>query len=481
MKNKEMDRDLKTRHISMIAIGGSIGTGLFMASGAIVSQAGPGGALVAYILIGIMIYFLMTSLGELATFYPVSGSFSAYAKRFIDPAAGFMVGWLYWVIWSLVASIDIITAAKVLSYWDIFSGIGSFVWCLIFLAVLFLLNAFSVKSFGEAEYWFSFIKVVTIIIFLVMGLLMIFGIIGGEPVGLKNFSVGEAPFVNGVLGLLGVLVVAGFSFGGTEVVAVTAGESDNPKESMPKAIKQVFWRILFFYIGSIFVIAALIPYTDPRLLNEASDVAMSPFTIIFEKLGILFAASLMNTVILTAVLSAGNSGLYATSRLLYSLSQEQQAPALLGRLNKRNMPFNALLLTTGLIILTIIYAHINMGGYAKLLSMLGTLVLIVWAISVISHYRLRKAIRVQQKNTADLLTYQAPLYPLGNIIVLTTIVFLLIGQSYADIAALNWPKLIESFIPILVALAAYIGYKTLHKTRVVQYEEIDLSKYEVNR
>lgn len=480
MTNNQMDRDLKTRHISMIAIGGSIGTGLFMASGAVINQAGPGGAIIAYALIGIMVYFLMTALGELATFYPVSGSFSAYAYRFIDPAAGFMVGWLYWVIWSLVASVDIITAAKVLSYWDTFNGINSFVWCLIFLALLFILNAFSVKSFGEAEYWFSFIKVGTIIIFLVMGLLMIFGILGDQgPVGIKNFTVGDAPFVNGFLGLLGVLIVAGFSFGGTEVVAVTAGESENPKESMPKAIKQVFWRILLFYIGSIFVIAALIPYTDSRLLNENSDVAMSPFTIIFDNLGILFAASIMNTVILTAVLSAGNSGLYATSRLLYSLSNDRQAPQFLGRLNKRNMPFNALITTTVLIILSIIYAHLNMGGYGKLLNMLGTLVLIVWFISIISHYRLRRAIKVQNLDEDELLTYKAPFFPIGVFLVSVAILFLLIGQSFADITSLNWSSLTDSILPIILALAAYFGYKGVKKTKVVKLQDIDLTKHEL--
>ncbi|KAA1040317.1 amino acid permease [Macrococcus equipercicus] len=480
MENNQMDRDLKTRHISMIAIGGSIGTGLFMASGAIISQAGPGGAIAAYALIGIMVYFLMTALGELATFYPVSGSFSAYARRFVDPAAGFMVGWLYWVIWALVASVDIITAAKVLSYWHVFGGIPSLVWCLFFLLLLFLLNAFSVKSFGEAEYWFSFVKVATIIIFLIIGVLMIFGILGDKgAVGLQNFTAGDAPFVNGFLGLLGVLVVAGFSFGGTEVVAVTAGESENPEESMPKAIKQVFWRILLFYIGSIFVIAALIPYTDPRLLNENSDVAMSPFTIIFDNLGILFAATLMNTVILTAVLSAGNSGLYATSRLLYSLSNEGQAPKFLGKLNQRNMPFNALLVTTALIIASIIYAHINMGGYGKLLNMLGTLVLLVWGMSILSHYRLRRAIKVQNRNDDELLSYKAPFFPLGVIIVGVTIIFLLVGQSFADISSLNWAKLIDSFIPIIIAIVTYFGYKLVKKTKVIKLEDIDLSKHQL--
>lgn len=478
MENKSMDRDLKARHISMIAIGGSIGTGLFMASGGIINQAGPGGAIAAYLLIGIMVYFLMSSLGELATFYPVSGSFSAYATRFINPAAGFTVGWLYWIIWSLVASVDVITAAKVLSYWEVFGGIPSIVWCFIFLGILFLINVFSVKSFGEAEYWFSFVKVATILIFLVMGLLMIFGILGDQgAIGLKNFTIGDAPFHNGLTGLLGVLVVAGFSFGGTEVVAVTAGESDNPKESMPKAIRQVFWRILLFYIGSIFIIACLIPYSDPHLLNKNSDVAMSPFTIIFDKVGILFAATIMNAVILTAVLSAGNSGLYATSRLLFSLSQEGQAPKLLGRLNKRNMPFNALLLTTFLIILTIIYAHINMGGYAKLLNMLGSLILLVWMMSMWSQYRLRQAIKKQRRDKNELLSYQSPLFPLGPIIVIATSLFLLIGQSFSDIMAGNLAAIFEAILPILIAIAIYFIYKIINHTKMIPLEQIDLTKH----
>ncbi|MGV2927707.1 amino acid permease [Macrococcus capreoli] len=477
METKQMDRDLKTRHISMIAIGGSIGTGLFMASGAVISQAGPGGALIAYAIIGVMIYFLMTALGELATFYPVSGAFNAYASRFIDPAAGFTVGWLYWIIWSLVTSVDILTAAQVLSYWHIFSKIHPFIWCLIFLGLLFALNAFSVKLFGEAEFWFSIIKVITIIIFLIMGLLLIFGIIGGEPIGLKNFTIGDAPFHNGLLGLLGVLVVAGFSFGGTEVVAVTAGESENPEESMPKAIKQVFWRILLFYIGSIFIIACIIPYTDPRLLNQHSDIAMSPFTIIFEKVGILFAASVMNAIILTAVLSAGNSGLYATSRLLFSLSQDGKAPRFLGKLSKKNMPFNALVVTTVFIIMTLIYANINIGGYGKLLNMIGTLVLLVWSISIISHMRLRKAIKVQNKDINTLLPFKAPLYPVGPIIVLCTIAFLMVGQCFSDIQVGNWPKVIETFIPLFVAMIVYIAYKFIKQTKFIASDEMDLSEH----
>ena len=263
MEDNNMKRGLKSRHISMIAIGGAIGTGLFVATASVISQAGPGGAILAYILIGIMLYFLMSSIGELATFYPVSGSFSSYSTRFVDPSLGFTMGWLYWGMWSLVTSVDIIVASNVLQFWDVFKVLSPLAWSLIFLTFIFLINIFSVKAFGETEFWLSLIKVITIIVFIIVGILMIFGILGGHSYGFDNYTKGQAPFVGGISGLLSVLLVAGFSVGGTEVVAVTAGESNNPQKSMPKAIKQVFWRILLFYVLSIAVIAAIIPYTDP--------------------------------------------------------------------------------------------------------------------------------------------------------------------------------------------------------------------------
>lgn len=202
MEQNKLNRGLSSRHISMIAIGGAIGTGLFVATGSVVSQAGPGGAIAAYLIIGIMLYFLMSSVGELATFYPVSGSFSSYATRFVDSSLGFTMGWLYWVIWTLVASVDIIIAASVLSYWDVFHFFSTVTWSMIFLVILFLLNIFSVKAFGEAEFWLSLIKVVTILIFIVIGVLMIVGILGGKTYGITNYSIGEAPFVGGLSGFL---------------------------------------------------------------------------------------------------------------------------------------------------------------------------------------------------------------------------------------------------------------------------------------
>lgn len=255
-----MKRSLKTRHLSMIALGGSIGTGLFVASGSAISTAGPGGALVAYLGIGLMVYFLMTSLGEMATYLPVTGSFATYARRFVDPAFGFAMGWNYWFNWAITLAVDISTVALVLKFW--FPHVPAWVFSLSALLLIFLINALSVKSFGEAEYWMALIKVVTVIVFLAVGLLTIFGILGGHATYLENFTKGDAPFVGGIPTILSVFVVAGFSFQGTELIGITAGETKDPEKSLPKAIKQVFWRILLFYILSIFVIACIIPYKE---------------------------------------------------------------------------------------------------------------------------------------------------------------------------------------------------------------------------
>ena len=334
MSNYKMERSLKTRHVSMIAIGGAIGTGLFVATGGVISQAGPGGAILAYAIIGVMLYFLMNAVGELSSAYPLSGAFSAFATRFIHPSFGFVLGWLYIAICILVASVDIVVTANVISFWEWSQFLTPLEWSIAFFLLIFSLNIFTVRAYGEAEYWLSFIKVFMIIVFVILGFLMIFGILGGHTYGFENFTYKEAPFVGGISGFVGVLLIAGFSVGGTEQVAITAGESEDPAKSMPKAVNQVFWRILLFYIGSIVVISAIIPYTDPLLLNESGSVLQSPFTIVFNRIGISFAASVINAVILTSLLSAANSMLYTTSRLFYSLAESGQATKILAKINK---------------------------------------------------------------------------------------------------------------------------------------------------
>ena len=257
----------------MIALGGSIGTGLFVASGSAIATAGR--AIAAYIGIGLMVFFLMTSLGEMATYAPVSGSFSEYASRFVDPALGFALGWNYWLNWAITLAVDVSTTAIVMHFWV--PNVPGWLISVTFLSLIFVINLISAKSFAETEYWLSLVKVITVIVFLGVGLLTIVGIMGetATPIGLKNYTLGDAPFVGGLPATLSVFVVAGFSFQGTELIGITAGESETPETSIPKAIKQVFWRILLFYILSIAVIAAIIPYTNPNLLS--GSVKMLPF------------------------------------------------------------------------------------------------------------------------------------------------------------------------------------------------------------
>ncbi|KKD21999.1 MULTISPECIES: amino acid permease [Staphylococcus] len=481
MAQNNMNRGLNSRHISMIAIGGAIGTGLFVATGSVISQAGPGGAILAYLIIGVMLYFLMSSIGELATFYPVSGSFSSYSTRFVDSSLGFTMGWLYWAIWLLVTSVDIIISSSVIYYWDFFQFFSPVTWSIIFLAILFLLNIFSVKAFGETEFWLSLIKVATIIIFIVIGVLTIIGILGGKTYGLGNYVTGEAPFVGGISGFLGVLLVAGFSVGGTEVVAVTAGESSNPSQSMPKAIKQVFWRILLFYVLSIAVISAIIPYTDPLLLNKSESVSQSPFTIVFDRVGIAFAASVINAVILTSLLSAANSGIYTTSRMLFSMAEDKQAPRFLSKLNKTTkLPLVSLFVTFMIVLLIIIIAQFKSDIVFSLLNIIGSLVIVVWASSIVAQIRLRSAIKKQNKNPDEVLPYKAPFYPLGPIIVIIALLFLFIGNSIGAILAGDISVLIRNLSPMIILAIIYFVHKLLRQTKIVKLEDIDLKEHDYN-
>ncbi|EAC8676510.1 amino acid permease [Listeria monocytogenes] len=473
----EIRRDLKTRHLSMIAIGGSIGTGLFLASGNAIHTAGPGGALVAYVAIGIMVYFLMTSLGEMATYMPVSGSFSTYASRFVDPAFGFALGWNYWFNWAITLAVDISTAAIIVQFW--LPNTPAWLWSAIFLILIFGLNALSVKAYGESEYWFSIIKVATVIIFLIVGVLTIVGILGGEVIGFSNFTAGYAPFKGGFFAILGTFLIAGFSFQGTEMVGIAAGESATPETSVPKAIKQVFWRILLFYIFAIFIIGMIIPYTNPNLLSaEATDVAISPFTLVFEKAGLAFAASVMNAVILTSVLSAGNSGLYASTRMLWAMARDKKAPKFLGKVNRRGIPMAALIVTTIVGAMTFITTLTENGTviYTWLLSASGLTGFIAWVGIAISHYRFRKAF-IKQGHDLSELKYKAKFFPFGPILALVLCILVIVGQDYAAFLKPEftnpawWQKIGISYIGLPIFLVFWLSFKFTNKTKVIPLED----------
>lgn len=473
-EGQQLQRKMRGRHVNLIAIGGAIGTGLFVATGASINTAGPGGAVLSYAVIGLAVFFVMNALGEMATHLPVPGAFQTYADKYVDPAFGFMMGWNYWYCSAMTIAVELVATSIIMKYW--FPDSSSVLWSALALVILVALNLFSAQIFGESEFWFASIKVVTIVIFLIVGTAMIFGILGGEAVGFQNWTIGEAPFVGGVMGTFSILMVAGFSFIGTESAAVAAGEVQDPKKAMPKAINSVFWRILLFYIGAIFIISTLLPYTDPNLLEASeTNVAASPFTLVFERVGLAAAASVMNAVILTSVLSAGNSTVYIGSRLLYSLAHHNQAPKVFGKVSRSGVPVAGIVLTA--VVASMAFMTSQVGDsivYTWLYNATGLTGFITWFGVCVAHLRFRAGLKVQGVDVSTL-DYRAKLYPFGTIYALVVSVVVIIGQGYFAIVdgAFTLQGLLVAYIGLPLAIGLYVGYKLVKRTKLIPLETMD--------
>lgn len=479
-QRQSLRRGLKARHMYMIAIGGSIGTGLFVASGATVAGAGPGGALLAYALMGFMVFLLMQSLGEMATYLPVAGSFGEYGRRFVSPSFGFAIGWNYWYNWAITVAAELAAAALVMKYW--FPNTPGWIWSAIFLGLLVTLNSLSARAYGEGEFWFAMIKVAVVIFFLVLGVLMIAGILGGTSPGLSNWTrEGDgtsAPFAHGITGILGVFMVAGFSFQGTELVAVAAGEAKQPDRTVPRAIRTVFVRILLFYIGAIAVIGFLIPFTDSRLLDSSEEnIAIAPFTLVFDNAGILAAGAIMNAVILTSILSAGNSGLYASTRMLYALAKSGQAPRLFARVTHRGVPMNALIATSVIGAFCFISSLLGDGAaYTWLVNASGLAGFVTWMGIAWCHYKFRKAYVAQGNDPADL-PFRARWFPLGPIVALIMCIIVIVGQNYeAFTGQVSLGGALSAYIGLPLFLGLWAVHKIVTKSAAVPADRADLTR-----
>jgi len=419
-----LQRKFNSRILSMIALGGSIGTGIFLASGNSLSIAGPGGTLLAYTMMGIMVYYLMTSLGEMASFMPTAGSFYVYAAQFVDPSLGYALGWNYWYSWAITIASEIAASSLIMQFW--FPDSSPMIWCSFFLALIVVLNVISARVFGEAEYWLSCIKVGAIILFILAGFAIIMGITNYKPIGFKNWFIGDAPFHNGIKGILGAFMIAGFSFQGTELIGIAAGESANPEINIPKAVNMVFWRILLFFLLSLFVISLLIPYTSKQLM--ATNIMTSPFTLVFQHYNKNIAALVMNAVILVAIVSTANSGMYAASRILWYLAKEKHVPAVFARINKRGIPTVALAATAAVSLLAFLSSLFGNGlVYFWLLNAGSLSGFIAWMGIAVSHYRFRKAYILQGKDLSKL-PYVAKGYPYGPICAFAMCLVVIGGQ-----------------------------------------------------
>ena len=477
-----LKRKLGARHLNMIAIGGSIGTGLFLASGATIASAGPGGALLAYCLIGLMIYFLMTSLGELATHNPTSGAFFTYGTKYVESGFGFALGWNYWYNWAITVAFELVAVQFIMKFW--FPDIPGFYWSAIFLIIIFAINALTVKGFGESEFLFSLVKVIAIVVFIIIGIAMIVKIMMTPGVAaFANWTKGEAPFVGGLSALIGVAMIAGFSFQGTEMVGVAAGESKDPQKTIPIAIKQIFWRILLFYVVCIFIIGTLIAYDDPRLLQAASDenIALSPFTLLYEHAGFAFAASVMNAVILTAILSAGNSGMYSSTRMLFDMAKNGSAPKIFSKIDGRGVPMNALYATTAIAALCFLTTFIGeQAVFNWLLNMSGMCGFIVWLGIAISHYRFRRGY-IAQGYKLESLAYRAKFFPFAPWFAFILCAIIVLGQNYQAVLDGDWLGVISTYIGIFLFLIIWLVYKFKFKTKLIPYKDMDVQPMNIDR
>lgn len=442
-----LKRQLKSRHLSMIALGGSLGTGIFITSGASLYLAGAGGALIAYIIMGVMVYFLMSSLGEMAAYQPVSGSFIHYANQYVSKPFGFAMGYNYWFNWAITVAAELVAAVLIMGFW--FPNINPLIWMTLFFLMILTLNILSVEHFGESEYWLSMLKVLTIVVFIIAGAVIVIRDRHSPSSALSNWTHLTSTFHGGFSTLFEVFLLAGFSFQGTELVGIAAGEAKNPQKSVPKAIKNVFWRIVIFYILTMFIISCIIPYTDPRLLNSNNSVSLSPFTLLFSHAGLTHAADLMNAVILIAVLSACNADMYSATRVLWHMGRTGDAPRVFGRINRFGVPSYALAITA------------IFGLFGFLCNLFGSGRLFIWLVNVsslagfvawigiaLSHYRFRQHF-LKDNNTFSQLPYLARFYPFGPLSAIALSLIIIVGQAYV--------LFLQGNFSITNVLATYIG------------------------
>jgi AAT family amino acid transporter len=435
---EELKRSLNSRQIRMIAIGGAIGVGLFLGSAKAIHFAGPG-LILCYAVAGAVIFLIMRALGELTLYRPVAGAFASYAAEFLGPRIGFITGWTYWLTWVVTAMAEITAAGIYMQYW--FPGLPQWVTALVMVFALYGANLIAVKLFGEFEFWFSAIKIVTIVGLILVGLAVILFSIGalGDTASFSNLWNHGGFLPEGMGGVLTALQVVVFAFVGVEFVGVTAGEARDPERTLPKAVNSIVVRILLFYIGALVVIMALVPW------NQLS-AAESPFVTVFSKIGIATAAGIVNFVVLTAALSSCNSGIFSTGRMLYTLSGAGQAPETLRRVSSRKIPAHAITVSAAVMLLGVAINYVVPNrAFIYITSTATAGAMWTWGVIVISHLAYRR--RVAQ-GRASPSPFRMPGSPVTNWIVIAFLAFVTVllafnaSQRVALYAGAVWAVLI---------------------------------------
>jgi D-serine/D-alanine/glycine transporter len=421
MQEQKLERGLKNRHVQLIAIGGAIGTGLFLGAGKSIHLAGPS-ILFAYMITGVIAFLIMRALGELLLTNLKYNSFVDFVKDYVGNMHAFITGWTYWFCWISIAMADLTAVGLYTQYW--FPDVPQWMPGLIALVVLLIMNLATVKLFGEMEFWFALIKVIAILALIVIGIFMIingFSTNSGKST-FTNLWSHDGMFPNGINGFILSFQMVVFAFVGVELVGLTAGETEDPERVIPKAINNIPIRILIFYIGALTVIMSIYPWS-------AINPMESPFVQVFVTVGIAAAAGIVNFVVLTSAASACNSAIFSTSRMVYSLAKENNAPGAFKKLTSRKVPSNALFFSTVVILITVVLNYVMPEGVFTLITSVSTVCFIyIWGITVISHLKYRKT----RPDLAKASKFKMPLYPFSNYMILAFLAFILVVLALAE-------------------------------------------------
>ncbi|GFZ48499.1 hypothetical protein JCM24511_06247 [Saitozyma sp. JCM 24511] len=462
----DLKRSLKSRHLTMLAIGGIIGPGYFVGIGSGLTNGGPAGLLLGFGVVGVLLWAVMQSLAEMAAFLSVSGSFANYAGRFIDPALSFSLGWNYAFLWFGILAAEYNNLGLVMTYWP--SALPNWGFILIFWFFFLGFSYLGVLAFGEAEFFITMAKILFILAFFVCSILLSSGAIGeGPPIGFEYYR-NPGAFADGVAGVFK-------QYSGTEMIGLTAGESANPARDVPRAVKFVFWRVLVIFLGGIFFLSLCVPYNDPTLLSGTSKTARSPFVIAFVRRNLPRGGDAINAIIIVTIVSALNGALYVSSRCIAALSAEGRAPAILGKINKRGVPWTALIFCNLFGFISLLNLSSSAGQlYSWLVNITGVATFITWGCICWCHIRFRKALQLQGISL-DELPFRAALYPYGAWFGLLGNLFFIFFQGWTCfLSPFSVSDFFMNYMMIPVFALMYLGWKFWKKTKWVDLATCDL-------
>ncbi|HEY2422359.1 MAG TPA: amino acid permease [Neobacillus sp.] len=418
--SNELHRGLEQRHITLMSLGAAIGVGLFLGSATAIKMAGPG-ILLGYAFAGMIMFFIMRALGEMAIQKPVAGSFSRYARDYMGPLAGYITGWNYWFLWVVTCMAEITAVGIYMEYW--YPSTPRWIWALAALVIMATVNFLAVKFYGELEFWFATIKIVTIVAMILIGAgMIIFGLgNGGIATGISNIWSHGGIFPNGIKGVFLSLQMVMFAYLGIEMIGVTAGEVKNPEKTLSKAIDTVFWRILIFYVGALFIIMSIFPWTEIGTKG-------SPFVLAFDQIGIPGAAGIINFVVLTAALSSCNSGIFSTARMLFNLAQHGEAPKSFGKVTKSGVPGFAVIASATALLIGVVLNYLVPAKVFTWVTSIATFGAIwTWGIILLSQLRYRRSLKSVEVKA---LKYKMPFFPYASYIALAFLAFVIGLMAY---------------------------------------------------